>query len=113
MTDLNFIHCFEHLIHHAQYPAIATHDTTIIDYVKNYVAEHKIAKDSFEFQMLYGVRRELQLQLVNEGYNVRIYVPFGTEWFPYFSRRLGERIGNVMFILKAMYLESGDEKNAI
>jgi proline dehydrogenase len=88
-----------------QYPAIATHDTDIITEARVFAAEHSIAKDRFEFQMLYGIRRDLQARLVREGYRVRVYVPFGTEWFPYFMRRLGERPANVAFVLRSLWNE--------
>jgi len=87
------------------YPAIATHDEAILDETRRYAATNGIGKERFEFQMLYGVRRDLQSSLLGEGYNVRLYVPFGREWFPYFMRRLGERPANVTFVLKALLRE--------
>jgi proline dehydrogenase len=113
MVDLNYIKCAELLLTEGNYPAIATHDEKIIAQIKNFVEEKGISKDKFEFQMLYGIRRDLQEQLIKDGFNIRIYVPFGTEWFPYYSRRLGERIGNVFFILKNIYRESTDGKDVI
>nr|MCU0256091.1 proline dehydrogenase family protein [Vicinamibacterales bacterium] len=96
--------CFERmtktLLLEGTYPAIATHDVRMIDYTKKVAAEHGIARDRFEFQMLYGIRRDLQASLVAEGYRMRVYVPFGTEWFPYFMRRLGERPANVGFVVR-------------
>jgi proline dehydrogenase len=89
------------------YPAIATHDRAMIDLARQFAREHNIASDQFEFQMLYGVRRDLQTSLVKEGYPVRVYVPFGREWFPYFMRRLGERPANIAFVLRAILSESG------
>jgi proline dehydrogenase len=86
-------------------PAIATHDPAMIDLTRRYAREHHIATERFEFQMLYGIRRDLQTQLVNEGYRVRVYIPFGREWFPYFMRRLGERPANVMFVVRAIFGE--------
>ena len=80
------------------YPGIATHDPAIIDDAKRFVAEQQIDRSRFEFQMLYGVRRDLQEQLVREGYRMRVYVPFGTQWYPYLMRRLAERPANVAFI---------------
>ena len=100
------------LLADGNYPAIATHDEKIIEKTKQFVSEHNISHDAFEFQMLYGIRRDLQQTLVKEGYNVRIYVPFGTEWFPYYSRRLGERIGNVWFVLKSITSESSDGQSS-
>ncbi len=82
------------------YPAFATHDPNMIQAVKTYAANEKIGPERYEFQMLYGVRRDLQRELVQQGYRVRIYVPFGREWYPYFMRRLAERPANVMFILR-------------
>ena len=82
------------------YPAFATHDVKMIDAVKACAEAQGIARDKFEFQMLYGVRRDLQRDLAGQGYTVRIYVPYGTEWYPYFMRRLAERPANVVFILR-------------
>lgn len=82
------------------YPAIATHDEQIIRWTKEFVERHKITRDRFEFQMLYGIRRDLQYQLVRDGYRVRVYVSYGTHWYPYFMRRLAERPANVLFLLK-------------
>jgi proline dehydrogenase len=89
------------------YPAIATHDPVMIDLAKQVAREHNLAADQFEFQMLYGVRRDLQTSLVKEGYRVRVYVPFGREWFPYFMRRLGERPANIAFVVRAILGEGG------
>jgi proline dehydrogenase len=86
------------LLDRGNYPGIATHDAAIIDEAKRYVTEKKIDRSRFEFQMLYGVRRDLQDQLVAEGYRLRVYVPFGTQWYPYLMRRLAERPANVVFI---------------
>lgn len=81
------------------YPAFATHDPKMIDEIKTYVKANKIPQNSFEFQMLYGIRRDLQEALVNEGYRVRVYVPYGTAWYPYFVRRLAERPANLWFFI--------------
>ena len=86
----------------SHYPAIATHDPAMIAVAKQYAAERRIAADRFEFQMLYGIRRDLQNALVAEGYRVRVYIPFGREWFPYFMRRLGERPANIGFVLRGI-----------
>jgi len=83
-------------------PAIATHDPAMIDAARRWARERQIAPDAFEFQMLYGIRRDLQTMLVKEGYRVRVYVPFGREWFPYFMRRLGERPANVSFVIRGI-----------
>jgi len=84
------------------YPAFATHDPVMIDAVKAHARSRGIAADRYEFQMLYGIRRDLQAALLAEGYRVRVYVPFGRQWFPYFMRRLGERPANVWFVLKGI-----------
>ncbi|MGD9905619.1 MAG: proline dehydrogenase family protein [Vicinamibacterales bacterium] len=84
------------------YPAFATHDPAMIQAVRAYAREHGIAADRYEFQMLYGIRRDLQAALLAEGHRVRVYVPFGRQWFPYFMRRLGERPANVWFVLKGI-----------
>jgi len=84
------------------YPAFATHDPAMIDAVKAYARQRGLGQERYEFQMLYGIRRDLQAALVAEGFRVRVYVPFGKEWFPYFMRRLGERPANVGFVLKGI-----------
>jgi proline dehydrogenase len=97
-VDANYIKCVHELLDNGNYPGIATHDPAIINEVKRYVAEKNIDRSRFEFQMLYGVRRDLQEQLVKDGYRMRVYVPFGTQWYPYLMRRLAERPANVAFI---------------
>jgi proline dehydrogenase len=97
-VDRNYVKCLHALLERGNYPGIATHDPTIIAEAKRYAADHQIANSRFEFQMLYGVRRDLQEQLVGEGYGMRVYVPFGTQWYPYLMRRLAERPANVAFI---------------
>lgn len=97
-VDANYVRCMQELVRHGNYPGLATHDERIIREVKKFVAEQKIPSDRYEFQMLYGVRRDLQEQLVKEGYRMRVYVPFGTQWYPYLMRRLAERPANVWFI---------------
>lgn len=91
------------LLEHTTYPRIATHDDELINWVKDYAADNKIGKARFEFQMLYGLRQDTCEQLVADGYNVRIYVPYGTMWMPYFTRRLRERKENIWFILSTMF----------
>jgi proline dehydrogenase len=88
-------------------PAIATHDPAMIDLARRIAAERRIAPDTFEFQMLYGIRRDLQAALLRDGYRVRVYIPFGRQWFPYFMRRLGERPANVFFVLRGIAGEGG------
>ena len=90
------------LLDHGVYPAIATHDEEIIAETRSYAAERAIGTDQFEFQMLYGILRDLQSSLVGDGFRMRVYIPFGKEWFPYFMRRLGERPANVGFVLRAL-----------
>ena len=97
-VDANYVKCMHALLENGNYPAIATHDPKLIDAAKRSVAEHAIDGSRFEFQMLYGVRRDLQEQLVREGYRMRVYVPFGTQWYPYLMRRLAERPANVAFM---------------
>jgi len=87
------------------YAAIATHDVKIIEWVKRHTAEHGIGRDQFEFQMLYGIRRDLQQALAQAGYRMRVYVPYGKEWYPYYMRRLAERPANVMFIVRSLLKE--------
>jgi proline dehydrogenase len=87
--------------------AIATHDPAMIELARTIAREHQVAPDRFEFQMLYGVRRDLQAMLLKAGYRVRVYIPFGQEWFPYFMRRLGERPANVAFVIRGVLGESG------
>jgi proline dehydrogenase len=106
-TDRMYVQEMERLLEAGTYPAIATHDEAIIDRVRDLVFEKGIAKDAFEFQMLYGVRRDLQTRLREEGYNVRVYVPFGDSWYPYLMRRLAERPANVFFMAGNILKESG------
>lgn len=89
----------EQLLARGRYPALATHDERLIGRAQGFAAAERIGPERFEFQMLYGVRRDLQQRLVREGYTVRCYVPYGTQWYPYFMRRLAERPANVLFIL--------------
>lgn len=97
-VDDNYITCMERLLEHGNYPGIATHDVAIIDHAKAFTKKRGIPTERFEFQMLYGVRRDLQYRLRREGYNMRVYVPFGTHWYPYLMRRLAERPANIAFI---------------
>jgi proline dehydrogenase len=106
-VDAAFERMTKALLLQGTYPAIATHDVRMIEYTKRVAAEHGIGKDRFEFQMLYGIRRDLQSALVAEGYRMRIYLPFGREWFPYFMRRLGERPANVGFVLRGILSDRG------
>jgi proline dehydrogenase len=99
-VDENYIKLMHTLLDHGVYPALATHDERIIREAKEYVEGRSIRRDSFEFQMLYGIRRDLQQQLIAQGYRLRLYVPYGTEWYPYFMRRLAERPANLLFVLR-------------
>ena len=101
-VDAAYVRQMRLLLDHGVYPAIATHDEHIITETRNYASERQLGKDHFEFQMLYGIRRDLQTKLVADGYRMRVYIPFGKEWFPYFMRRLGERPANVGFVLRAL-----------
>ncbi len=102
-VDANYVKLMKILLTSGVYHGMATHDEAIIRATKKFVAEQGIDKRSFEFQMLYGIRRDLQQSLVKEGYNMRVYIPFGTEWYPYFMRRLAERPANVLFIAKNLF----------
>jgi proline dehydrogenase len=106
-VDAAYARLLTTLITEGHDPAIATHDPAMIALARDVAHEHHVAADRFEFQMLYGIRRDLQAMLVKAGYRVRIYIPFGREWFPYFMRRLGERPANVMFVIRAILGESG------
>ncbi len=97
-VDKSYVKAMHHLMEHGNYPGIATHDEVIIAEAKRFAKEKGIANDRFEFQMLYGVRRDLQESLVRDGYRIRCYVPFGTQWYPYLMRRLAERPANMAFM---------------
>lgn len=99
-VDGNYVKLMQVLLTSGQYHGIATHDEAMIAATKAFVVERGIARSAFEFQMLYGIRRDLQAKLVEEGYGMRVYVPFGAEWYPYFMRRLAERPANVIFLAK-------------
>lgn len=105
-VDATYVKCMHELMLKGNYPGIATHDAAIITEAKRFAKEQGIANDRFEFQMLYGVRRDLQEALVKEGYRVRCYVPFGTQWYPYLMRRLAERPANVAFITGGVIKEA-------
>lgn len=105
-VDRVYVEQMKVLLEGGHYPAIATHDEAIIDAARRFVFERGIDKDSFEFQMLYGVRRDLQTRLREEGYNVRVYVPFGDSWYPYLMRRLAERPANVLFMAGSIAREA-------
>jgi proline dehydrogenase len=97
-VDASYVRCMHALMSDGNYPGLATHDERIIADAKRFAADRAITPDRYEFQMLYGVRRDLQEQLVRDGYRMRVYVPFGTQWYPYLMRRLAERPANVAFM---------------
>ncbi|CAN5419077.1 proline dehydrogenase [soil metagenome] len=105
-VDASYVKCMHELMLRGNYPGIATHDPAMINEAKRFAAEQGIAKERFEFQMLYGIRRDLQESLVREGYRMRCYVPFGTQWYPYLMRRLAERPANVAFITGSVIKEA-------
>jgi len=106
-VDASFLRLMRTLVDAGSYPPFATHDPRMIDAVKTYAHERGLPRDAFEFQMLFGVRRDLQSALSAEDYRVRVYLPFGHQWFQYFMRRLGERPANVLFVLKSLTHDRG------
>jgi proline dehydrogenase len=104
-VDRAYARMLHRLLLEGNYPAIATHDVEMIAEAKRVAAEHHVERDRFEFQMLYGIRRDVQASLVSDGYRLRIYVPYGRDWFPYFMRRLGERPANVIFVARSLLAE--------
>lgn len=101
-VDDNYRRLLERLLTAGHYPAIATHDPAIIEHTRQFAKNRGIEASRFEFQMLYGIRRDLQTQLAAEGFGVRVYIPFGRQWFPYFMRRLGERPANIGFVIRGI-----------
>jgi proline dehydrogenase len=101
-VDANFVRCMKLLLEHGHYPGIATHDEAMIEATRQFARQNSIDPSRFEFQLLYGVRRDLQRQLVQDGWRVRVYIGFGTAWYPYFMRRLAERPANVFFIARQL-----------
>jgi len=104
-VDAAYVRLMRLLLDEGHYPAIATHDEAILEQTRAYAAERGIPTDRYEFQMLYGIRRDLQASLVARGYRMRVYVPFGRQWFPYFMRRLGERPANIGFVIRGILRE--------
>jgi len=104
-VDASFLRIMRLLLSEGTYPAIATHDPAMIDATRAFARERGLAADRFELQMLYGIRRDLQMSLTRAGIRVRVYVPFGREWFPYFMRRLGERPANIAFVIRSLLRE--------
>jgi len=105
-VDKAYVRLVEQLLERGNYPGVATHDEAILGHVRKFVQRNGIGAERFEFQMLYGVRRDLQEQLVQSGHRMRVYIPFGTQWYPYLMRRLAERPANIAFILGNMMKES-------
>ena len=102
-TDDNYVKVMQLLLSSGVYHGIATHDPKMIDATVDFASREGIGKEKFEFQMLYGIRRDLQRQLARDGYNMRVYVPYGKHWYPYFMRRLAERPANIWFVMKNMF----------
>jgi proline dehydrogenase len=106
-VDAQYAKLVRRLLERGHYPAIATHDIRMLDIAREHAQKLGRSNDAFEFQMLYGIRRDLQNELVRQGYRVRVYVPFGRQWFPYFMRRLGERPANIAFVLRGVAADRG------
>jgi proline dehydrogenase len=104
-VDAAYVRLAKRLLTEGVYPAIATHDEDILNEVERFTSDRAISPDAYEFQMLYGIRRDLQNRFRDAGHRVRVYVPFGREWFPYFMRRLGERPANVAFVVRSLFAE--------
>lgn len=104
-TDANYVELMKLLLQSGLYHGIATHDEAMIAATKQFARAQDLSGDRFEFQMLYGIRRDLQQQLAAEGYNMRVYIPYGMRWYPYFMRRLAERPANLLFILRNLFRE--------
>ena len=102
-VDRSYLELTRYLLQKGVYPAIATHDETVIRRTCKFVGDRQIPRNGFEFQMLYGIRRDLQRRLVAEGYRLRLYVPFGKAWYPYYMRRLAERPANMFFMLRNLF----------
>jgi proline dehydrogenase len=111
-VDANYVKLMKLILPSGIYHGIATHDPSIIDATKAFVREKNISREQFEFQMLYGIRIDLQQQLVREGYRLRIYIPYGTDWFPYFMRRLAERPANLNFFLRNLLPRSSQSSTS-
>jgi proline dehydrogenase len=102
-VDANYIQLMKILMKSGIYHGLATHDERIINQAKAFATKNRISRDAFEFQMLYGIRRDLQQALVREGWRMRVYIPFGAEWYPYLMRRLAERPANALFIARNLF----------
>jgi proline dehydrogenase len=102
-VDANYVRLMQRMVQSGVFCGMATHDEAIVDGMLRFVQEHGVEKTAFEFQMLYGIRRDLQRRLAAQGFGVRVYIPFGTAWYPYFMRRLAERPANVLFLAKNFF----------
>ena len=105
-VDRSYVRLMHRLMQEGNYPALATHDEAIIREARDFARREGIPGERYEFQMLYGVRRDLQMRLRQGGHNVRVYIPFGTQWYPYLMRRLAERPANIAFLLGNVVKES-------
>jgi proline dehydrogenase len=105
-VDVNYVKLMKLLLPSGIYHGIATHDPAMIDATKDFARDKNIGREQFEFQMLYGIRTDLQKQLVRDGFRLRVYIPYGTDWFPYFMRRLAERPANLTFFLRNLLSRS-------
>ncbi len=112
-VDASFVQLMQSLLEQGNYPAIATHDPDIVASTRKFASAKSISPDRYEFQMLYGIRRDLQRALRDSGHRVRVYVPFGREWFPYFMRRLGERPANIGFVINGLLREERTRAGAV
>ena len=102
-VDANYVKLMKILLKSGIYHGLATHDEKIIRQAQSFATQEHLARDAFEFQMLYGIRRDLQRSLIRDGWRVRLYVPFGTEWYPYLMRRLAERPANLLFVARNLF----------
>jgi proline dehydrogenase len=111
-VDANYVKLMKMLLLSGIYHGIATHDPAMIEATKDFAREQNIKRDQFEFQMLYGIRADLQEKLVRDGFRVRVYIPYGVDWFPYFMRRLAERPANVAFFLRNLLSRSSSSASS-
>ncbi len=102
-VNMEYVECAKKLLLHGNFPAFATHDSRLISFVNEFSKQNNIPPDKYEFQFLYGIRRNLQEELLKNGYRVRVYIPYGESWYPYFVRRLAERPANLMFFLRSLF----------
>jgi proline dehydrogenase len=112
-VDAAYARLMKQMLEGSDYPAFATHDPAMHALARQWAAERGLSPDKFEFQLLYGVRRDLQTSLAADGYRVRVYIPFGRDWFPYFMRRLGERPANVTSVIRSIRDETRSQRSRI